>query len=619
MLALALLLATAPAASDAAPNIWGQTGVVRIGSARAPGNLRFDVGAQGFALVADNYLIDESQNALVGGNLTASAAFLDVIEVSLASRSAANTNSAQAASSFSVGDLYPSVKMGFTFLPVAVGFDFRGRLPTRVDAAGLDFDNAGLTSQALVTLDLKDGMDIPVRAHLNAGYVFEGGKYVQGDNGVFEDNPNFYDGIDGALLALASDSWFYDSVIGGLAVESPLPFVTPFLEVFYRTAVGVPGNRGAGNAAAYDVVNDAHLTVTPGARVTALDGFTIDVAVDIGILGTAGGGSDATKLVNGTPPNAPFLLRVGVTSVFDPFAPANTTGTVVSSGPSGQIKGCVVDGGGAPVAGAVVEGQALGGALLATGNDGCFLTPPLAVGDVELAIARPGYAGASVKATVAEGKTVDVSATMAATGGAVVPASGGARVVGFVTNKEDETIDADLEVWDSAGNRPAGKAAGGAFDVAVQSGEVSIVARADGYLSQGQTLRVMPSERGRVAIELKKLPKKRQASLEKDRIATTAKVPFEFKKPRMQNSAEYVLDDVVDVMLRNPNVKVRVDVHSEALTTPEESQRLADERAAAVVDYLVQRGVWHARLTLQGTPLPAAEADKGRRVDFLLQ
>src|SRR5688500_1326153 len=102
MLALALLLATAPAANDAAPNIWGQTGVVRIGSARAPGNLRFDVGAQGFALVANDYLIDGSENALIGGNLSASAAFLDVIELSLASRSAGNTNSAQAASAFSV-------------------------------------------------------------------------------------------------------------------------------------------------------------------------------------------------------------------------------------------------------------------------------------------------------------------------------------------------------------------------------------------------------------------------------------------------------------------------------------------------------------------------------------
>lgn len=629
MLPLAVLLLASPAspardaANDAAPNLWGQTGVVRLDSARAPGNLRFDVGAQGFLALNSDYLIAGSENALVGGSLSASAAFLDVFEVAVATRGASNANDQVAAAAFSLGDVYPSFKLGFTFLPVAVGLGVRGRIPTAVDAAGLDLANAGVTTQGLVTLDLKEGMDIPVRVHLNGGYIYENGKYAQGDGGQFEDNPNFYVGVDGAFLALASDNWFYDSFVGGLGVEAPLPFVTPFLEVFYRAAFGVPDGRGA-NGGVYDFGADAHLTVTPGVRITALDGFTVDLGADIGLLGTADAGTDATKLVAGTPPNPPYLLRMGITSTFDPFAAPSSSGSVVAAGPAGTIKGCVVDVNNAPVAGAVIDGPALGGALLATDAKGCFVTPPLAVGAVELAIAKPGYESASVSANIEDGKAAEVSATLKGGGGggsgtAIAPASGGARVVGYVTNKEDETLEADIEVWDSSGNRPAGKSTGGAFDVAVQSGEVSVVARADGYLAQGATLRVSPSERGRVAIELKKTPKKRQASLEKDRIATTAKVPFEFKKPRLQSTAEYVLDDIVDLMLRNPTVKVRVEVHSEPLATPEESQRLADERGAAVIDYLVQRGVWRARLAAQGTPLPPNEADKGRRVDFLLQ
>lgn len=619
MLLFALALA-AQTPTDAAPNVWGQTGVVHTTSARAPGNLRFDVAASGFLLAAPDYLVPGSDdfNALLGGHLAASMALLDVLELSLASRSASNANSARGPSAFSVGDLYPSIKLGFTFLPVAVGLDVRARLPTRVDAAGFDLENVGVTTQGLLTLDLNDGMRIPVRVHLNGGYVLETGKYAQGaGGGAFEENPNFYDGVDGALLALASDSWFYDQLVGGLAVEAPLPFVTPFLEVFYRGAVGVPANRGPGGAA-YDALGDGHLTVTPGARITALDGFTIDLAVDVGLTGTAGGGTDATKIVDGTPPNAPFLLRIGVTSTFDPFAASEGTTVRAGGGPSGQVKGCVVDAGGRPLANAVVEAPALGGARLATDAAGCFLTPPLAPGDVQLTI-MSGGATTEVSAAVVDGRTVEVTATLAgASGGAVVSTTGSARVVGYVTNKEDETLEAELEVWDAGGAHAAGKSTGGAFEVPVQAGDVAVVARADGYLAEGVTLHVVNGARGRAAIVLKKLPKARKAVLEKERIAVQTKVPFEFKKPRLQSTAEYVLADVVDVLLRNPTLRVRVEVYAEPLVTPDDSQRLADDRAAAVVDHLVQHGVWRARIEAKGTPLAAAEADKGRRVDFVI-
>lgn len=623
LFALALVAQTpadaAPRADPRAdPNVWGQTGVVHITSARAPGNLRFDVGASGFLFAAGDSLVPgkDDFNALVGGTLSASMALLDVLELSLASRSASNANSARGPSAFSVGDLYPSAKLGFTLLPVAVGVDVRARLPTRVDAAGLDLGNVGITTQGLVTLDLDEGMQIPVRVHLNGGYVFEGGKYVQGNDGFFEDNPNFYDGVDGALLALAADSWFYDQVVGGLAVEAPLPYVTPFLEVFYRAAVGVPANRGP-SGAAYDLFGDGHLTVTPGARVTALDNFTIDLGVDIGVLGTAGGGTDETKIVNGTPPNVPFLLRVGVTSTFDPFAPAGgSTARSASGGPAGQVKGCVVDASGQPVANAIVEGPALGGARLATDDAGCFLTPPLATGDAVLTVTS-GAASLAVPVVVADGRIVDVTATL---GGAVVPgavasAKGSARLVGYVTNKEDETVEAELELWDASGPKPAGKAQGGAFEITVKPGDVALVARADGYLADGITLHIGDGARRRTAILLKKVPKARKAVLENDRIAVQAKVPFEFKKPRLQSTAEYVLDDVVDALLRNPTLRVRVEAWAEALPTPEESQRLADDRAAAVIDYLVQHGVWRSRLEAKGA---TAETDKARRVDFII-
>ena len=621
-LALALALAGASAsgaarAADAptvegAPNIYGQTGVVRTTSAHAGGNLVFDVGASGFFAFAPDFIVDGNDDAdiLTGGQLAASAAFLDVIELSLALRAASNSNAKLPPSQFSVGDLYPSLKLGYALGPVAFGADLRGHLPTAVDAAGYDLANWAVTAQGLFTLDLKF-----VRAHLNGGYVYQQGKSLQG-NGRFELNPNFYVGADGALLALAADAWFYDQAVGGLSIEVPLPYVLPFVEVWYQTAVGVLGaDRGAGGLAPYDFVNDAHLTVTPGARVTLGGGFTLDLAVDVGVLGTGGGGTDIKKVVAGVPLNPVWLARVGLTSTFDPFRTSSGGGGGGGGPPTGQIKACVADDAGRPIQNALVAGEPLGATRIATDDGGCFLTPALALGKADLTVAKQGYEPGAVSAVVEAGKTAEVSVKLKTVPGAI---TGAARVLGYVTNKEDETLEADLELWDRAGVKPAGKALGGSFDLQAAPGNVIVVAKADGYLAQGSGLYLEAGGRGRTTITLKKTPKIRKAVLEGTKIAIQGKVPFEFKKPRLQSTAEYLLDDIVDVLLRQPSLRVRVEVYAEALATPDESQKLADDRAATVVDYLTSHGVWPSRLEQKGIPLGAAENEKSRRVDLVV-
>jgi outer membrane protein OmpA-like peptidoglycan-associated protein len=603
---------------EAAPNIYGQTGLVRTTSAETGSG--FDLDANGFFFVGNDFVLKGATDVYTGGNLALSAAFLNLVEVSLASRAATNANSLRAPNQFSVGDVYPSLKVGYSFGLVSAGVDVRGLLPTRIDRAGLDLANAGVVTQALVTLDLKKAMDIPVRVNVDGGFAFQGGNQANPKNvKVFEQNPNFYDGADGQLLALTADQWFYHQVLGGLSVEVPLPYAMPFVETWYQTAIEVPGNRGV-NKKAYNFAGDAHLIVTPGARLTFGGGLTVDLAVDIGVLGT--GNQLAAGFVDGTPPVPTWLARAGLSYTFDPFLrPSSTSSGGASSGPTGQVKGCVVDAAGHPVAGAFVESPALAGARLATDEAGCFLTPPLAPGDVQLTIEKPGFDNVVVASSVDANKTAETSAKLKASAvqaPVVVKGGGTARIVGWVTNKEDETVDAELELWDSSGQKPAGKAIGGAFDLQAAAGSVDVVAKADGYLAQGAALIVENGARARAGIVLKKAPKSRKAVLEKDKIAVSAKVPFEFKKPRLQSTAEYVLDDVLDILLRNPALKIRVDVYAEALGSPEESQKLADERAAAVVDWLAQHGAWPARLSAKGISLPANAPDKERRVDFVV-
>ncbi|MCC7071841.1 MAG: OmpA family protein [Deltaproteobacteria bacterium] len=624
-------LAALPAAADdggaALPNIYGQAGLVRTTNAKPRPSLSVAGTTQAFFTYYPDFLVDGAADAdaLAGAQVAGGVGFFDVFELAIATRAASNANAARGASTFSVGDLYPSLKTGMAFAPVALALDLRAHLPTRFDAAGVDFTNAAVTGQGLFTLDLS-GSGVPLRSNLSAGYVFQAGKIAAGiaeGQGTFEDNPNFYDGIDGALVALTTDQWFYDQVIAGLSLEVPLPIVTPYVEAWYQTAIGVPDNRGK-NAGAYDYVGDAHVIVTPGARVRFGDAVALDLGADIGLTGNGGFGAPAlAQVVEGTPLNPLWLARVGLTLQLDPNAARPAAAARATE--LGQLRGCIVDQNGSPVVGAVAEGAALLGARLVTDESGCFTTPPLAVGEVQLLVSHPlasqklPVGGVLVANEVLQAQLklaliVAAKPVPTAAGGAPAPA----RVAGFVTNKDDVAIDADIEVWDARGLAAPKKTEGGAFELEIGSGAAIVVARAEGYLASGAQVHVDAGERDFVTLALKKAPKKRNVTLEKDQISKANKVPFEAKRARLQNTAVFLLDEVVDVLLQNPKLRVRIEVYSEPATVETESQKLADDRAAAVADYLVEHGVWPSRLETKGIPLAAAEADKGRRTEFVI-
>lgn len=629
LLCVAVLLAM-PAAGEpppdesgaALPNQFGQTGVLRTTNADPRPHLALGATTQGFFTYWPDYVVDgiADPDAFVGANVAVSAGLFDLFELAVATRGASNANGARGASLFSVGDLYPSLKTSLTFSPVAFGVDVRAHLPTRFDAVGFDFANTAFTTQGLFSLDLT-GMGVPVRANLNGGYVFQLGKYAAA-GGVFEDNPNFYDGVDGSLLALATQQWFYDQAIAGLSLEVPLPIVTPYVEAWYQAAIGVPDNRGKA-AGAYDFVGDAHLIITPGLRLRIGNALAFDVGADIGLTGNGGGTAPTLpQVVEGTPLNPLWVARAGISLLLDPNAAPAPPSSRHSD--TGQLKGCVVDQEGKPVVGAIVEGAVLLGARLVTDETGCFTTPALPLGEQNLLVS---HARATQKVPIGGIVTADgvqaVQAKLTLTrepaplpGPAV--AGGGGRVVGFVTNKDDVAIDAELELWDTRGPRAAGNTSAGAFDLPVSAGTSMVVARAEGYLALGTEVHVDAGERELTSLALKKAPKKRSVTLEKDQLSKANKVPFESKRARLQNTAEFLLDEVVDVLLRNPTLRVRVEVYSEPAAVEADSQRLADERATAVVDYLVKHGVWPTRLEAKGVVLPAAEAEKGRRTEFVV-
>jgi outer membrane protein OmpA-like peptidoglycan-associated protein len=100
---------------------------------------------------------------------------------------------------------------------------------------------------------------------------------------------------------------------------------------------------------------------------------------------------------------------------------------------------------------------------------------------------------------------------------------------------------------------------------------------------------------------------------------------FEFDKAVILPQSFPTLDKVVAVLKDNPTVTIEVQGHTDNKGTAAYNKKLSDERAAAVVVYLVKKGVAKDRLTSKGygleQPIASNDTDEGRsknrRVEFV--
>jgi len=603
-LGLAIVVASAAVAAHAgddrlllsAPNSLGQQGLVRTTSARID-DADAMLGFTGRGFFTGDFVIDGVDAVTFAeGNAAFGIGLFEHLELSLMTRAATVQSSARVEPVSSLGDLLASVKGGAGFGVVSVAASARLQAPTRhQNRIGLDPLNLGVGGAAHVTLDLVE-QGLPLRAHLNGGYMFQTAK-LQGDAAT---NPFFFGGQDGALLALATQQWFFDHAHFGLGVEAPLPYVTPFVELWYETAIG---------STEYAFFGDAWMIVTPGLRA-GFGGLRVDVAVDAGLSG-----QDVTVPINGQPYNPYYAVRAGVSHSFDLFGAPGSGGG--GGGAFARLEGCVTAKG-APVPLAVVTVSANGqpGPRLAVDDKGC-ISSPVQAGPLSIAVSAPGHAPTTVTAQAEVGAVARVDVTLTAT-----PQRG--MLQGFVTTKDDEAVEATVKVVDALGAKEPVAATGGAFELDVAAGGVVVIAMAPGHLARG--LRVAVDEGGRrtVTLVLPKEPKKRSVTLAADRLEMGARVPFVFRSQRLQSTAGYLLDEIADVLHQNPTVRVSVEVHTDPSEAEDASvaKALTEGRALVVKDALSDLGIDASRIETAGygiTQLVGPPNDpKNRRVEILL-
>ena len=95
-------------------------------------------------------------------------------------------------------------------------------------------------------------------------------------------------------------------------------------------------------------------------------------------------------------------------------------------------------------------------------------------------------------------------------------------------------------------------------------------------------------------------PPQEKVVVTEEQIVTLEPIYFDFDKATIKPVSYPVLDQIVRVMTDRPAIEVRVEGHTDAKGTDTYNRRLSQQRAEAVVKYLVAKGVAPARLDAVG-------------------
>jgi outer membrane protein OmpA-like peptidoglycan-associated protein len=111
-----------------------------------------------------------------------------------------------------------------------------------------------------------------------------------------------------------------------------------------------------------------------------------------------------------------------------------------------------------------------------------------------------------------------------------------------------------------------------------------------------------------------------------DKLELKDKIQFERDSPRIEQASHPALDGVVKALQDNRGFRVQLDGHASSEGAEQHNQELSEQRAEAVLDYLVNHGVAKERLASKGfsssmpigTNATAAGRESNRRVEFVV-
>lgn len=100
-------------------------------------------------------------------------------------------------------------------------------------------------------------------------------------------------------------------------------------------------------------------------------------------------------------------------------------------------------------------------------------------------------------------------------------------------------------------------------------------------------------------------------------------VQFQVGKHDIPEDAKYALYDLSKIMIKNKELKLKVEGHTSKEGNLAFNQALSEKRAKTVVDFLISKGVDSTRLTFEGLgstkPIDENDLEKNRRTEFIAE
>jgi outer membrane protein OmpA-like peptidoglycan-associated protein len=172
---------------------------------------------------------------------------------------------------------------------------------------------------------------------------------------------------------------------------------------------------------------------------------------------------------------------------------------------------------------------------------------------------------------------------------------------------------------------PATTGADGGFTFEVPAGPYTVAAEHEEYFLRQKQIEVAPRARIEVEMTLAKKPRRAAVTVDAEEIKIRRQIHFENDSAEIKGDSFIILDEVADVMLRNPQIRrVEVQGHTDSRGDNDHNQQLSQARAESVVQYLIDAGVDPRRLEARGygedqpiaPNVTSAGRAKNRRVEF---
>ena len=101
---------------------------------------------------------------------------------------------------------------------------------------------------------------------------------------------------------------------------------------------------------------------------------------------------------------------------------------------------------------------------------------------------------------------------------------------------------------------------------------------------------------------------------------------FDFNKTTILPESDQALEDLYNFLAENPNIKIRISGHTDNIGSAESNQKLSENRAKSIMNYIVNKGIAANRITFEGKgevePCATNDTEEGRatnrRVEFTI-